>query len=200
MLTYDVLMLAVLVGACVWGAYKGFVWQLASLASIGISYLVAIRFRGQVAELIGAEPPWNMFAAMLILYVGTSIVIWLACRVVSKTIDDLKLNSFDRQIGALFGAAKGVILCLIITLFAVTLLEGSQRQSILDSRSGYYLAHLINRTHTMMPPEVHEVLAPYLHRLDPSLDHPDQVLGHGRSPEAVRPELLMLPTGPGDSR
>ena len=189
--TYDILMLAVLVGACAWGAYKGLAWQIVSLASIGASYLVAIKFRGRVAELIGGEPPWNTFLAMLILYIGTSVFIWLAFRLISKTIDDLKLQGFDRQIGAIFGVVKGVILCVIITLFAVTLLDGAQRQSILDSRSGYYMAQLIDRAHTVMPSEVHDVLGPYLHRLNPSLDGPDHTLGHDLSSDSG-PDLLLL--------
>ena len=171
---YDILMLAVLVGATILGAYKGFAWQIASLASIFVSYFVAIQFRNQVAEFIGAEPPWNMFLAMLILYLGTSVLIWLVFRLVSKTIDDMKLTGFDRQIGAIFGAAKGVILCIVITLFAVTLLEDSQRQTIIDSRSGYHIARILHRAHGVLPHEVIEVLDPYLHKLDERLDPLDR--------------------------
>ena len=35
-------------------------------------------------------------------------------------IDRVKLNEFDRQMGALVGFAKGVLLCIAITFFAVT--------------------------------------------------------------------------------
>ena len=73
--TYDILMLAVLIGTIAWGAYKGFAWQIASLASIAVSYMVAIRFRGPVADIIGGQPPWNTFLAMLVLYIGSSLAI-----------------------------------------------------------------------------------------------------------------------------
>jgi membrane protein required for colicin V production len=102
-------------------------------------------------------------------------------------------------VGAIFGVAKGVVLCVIITLFAVTLLDDSQRQVILDSRSGHYMARLIDRAHAVMPTEVHEVLGPYLHRLSPTLDDPDHALGHDWH-GAAGPDLLMLPSGSANPR
>src|SRR5262245_36460026 len=45
MQAYDVLMLIVLGLAIVWGAWKGLAWQIASIASIGVSYFVALHFR-----------------------------------------------------------------------------------------------------------------------------------------------------------
>lgn len=187
MQTYDILMLAVLVGAIAFGAYRGFVWQLASLASIGVSYVVAVRFREPVARMIGGEPPWNALLAMLLLYIGTSVVIWLAFRAISKTIDSLQLTGFDRQIGALFGAIKGVILCAIITLLAVMMLDESQRQSVIDSRSGYYVAQLLSRVHGVLPADVHEALEPYFHRLDERLDDSDPILGEAEAGEEAGP-------------
>lgn len=182
--TYDMIMLGVLGAATILGAVKGFAWQLASLASIVVSYIMAVQFRAPVAAVIGGEPPWNAFLAMLLIYVGTSVVIWFGFRLVAKTIDGLKLRDFDRQIGALFGAAKGGLLCILITLFAVALLQGPQRQSVVDSRSGYYIARLLNRAHPIIPPEVHEVLETYLHSLDERLD--EGLDGYG---QAHRDEL-----------
>ena len=70
---------------------------------------------------------------MLVLYVVTAGAIWLLFRLVSGIIDRLKLKEFDRQLGALFGLAKGVLYCVIITFFAVTLSEPA-RQAVLQSR------------------------------------------------------------------
>ena len=53
---YDILMLSVVLGATVWGAWKGLAWQIASLASMVVSYYVALRFRDPVAGLIDALP------------------------------------------------------------------------------------------------------------------------------------------------
>lgn len=167
--TYDVAMLAVLIVATGLGAWKGFAWQVASLAALFASYLVAYRYRQPVAEWLPIGSPWNTFLAMLLLYMGTSLLIWVAFHWVHELIDRVKLKEFDRQIGALFGLAKGVVLCMIITLFAVTLLGDQQRQSIIDSRSGYYIAVMLDRSHAVMPDELSDVLDPYLHTLDSRL-------------------------------
>lgn len=176
---YDLFMLIVLIAATVFGAWKGLAWQLASMGSIFLSYFVAHTFREQVASLIDASPPWNKFLAMLILFLATSLAVWLSFRFVSQAIDRVKLKEFDRQIGALLGIAKGVMLCVIITLFAVTLLGDAQRQQIIGSRSGYYIAVLLDRSHAIMPPEVHDVLEPYIHSLDDRLEDDQRFFSHG---------------------
>ncbi|MFV1968070.1 MAG: CvpA family protein [Pirellulaceae bacterium] len=158
-------MLGILLGATLFGAWKGLAWQVASLAAIVASYLVALQFRDQVSGFISTKPPWNVFLAMLILYVGTSLLIWLGFRFVSSFMDRLKLKEFDRQIGALFGFAKGVLLCVIVTLFAVALSDDAQRTAIVQSRSGYYIARLLDKSHSVMPEEMHEVLHPYMQPL-----------------------------------
>ena len=170
--TYDILMIAVLVCATLFGAWKGLAWQVASLAAIVASYYVAFHFRDQVAEQIHTTPPWNVFIAMLLLYVGTSFVIWVVFRLVSRFIDRVKLKEFDRQIGALFGLGKGVLLCVIITLFAVTLLGDQQRETIIRSKSGYYIALLLDKADRVLPREVQDVLDPYIHELDQQIRNP----------------------------
>ncbi len=167
---YDIIMLVVLVGAVLFGAIKGFAWQLASIASILVSYFVAYRFREPFSQSIQADPPWNRFLAMLILYVGTALVVWVLFRMVSGTIDRMRLKEFDRQIGALFGLAKGALYCMLITMFAVSLTGNSIREKIVESRSGRYIAKVLDRSQAVIPPEIHEVVAPYLNRFDERFD------------------------------
>jgi membrane protein required for colicin V production len=167
--TYDACMLVVLVGATLWGAWKGMAWQVASSASLVASYLVALRFSAPLAHHFGQQAPLNRFIAMFVLYMGTSLVIWFAFRIIHGFIDRLRLKEFDRQMGALFGAGKGVLLCVAITFFAVTL-SSKARSAVLESRSGYYIALLLNRADRVMPRELHQVLDPYLNRLEYELD------------------------------
>lgn len=166
---YDLIMLIVLGMATIFGAIKGFAWQVASLASILVSYFVAYRFRYDVAEMIQAKPPWNQFLAMLILYVGTSFVIWVGFRLLSGTIDRVRLKEFDRHLGAAFGLAKGCVYCLLITMFATSLLGPKQQAAICQSRSGYYIAKTLDHGIGILPKEIHDVVGPYLARLDEKL-------------------------------
>ncbi len=177
MQTYDIIMSLVLALATLWGFWKGFAWQLATLASLILSYLVAYRFRTPVASYIDADPPWNVALAMLLLYLGTSLFVWVGFRFVRGMLDSLKLRDFDRQLGGLVGAATGVVLCVVITLFAVTLLSQQHRDQIIHSKSGHLLAVLLDKSHTVMPAELHKVIHPHLHEVlegatsSPDFDH-----------------------------
>lgn len=173
--TYDLVMLGLLVAATFLGAVKGLAWQVASLTSMVASYWVARQFHGEISPHIQIAPPWNTFAAMLILYVATSAAIWVLFRMMASAIDRMRMKDFDRQLGALFGFGKGVLLCMIITLFAVTLLGESVRQAIIRSKSGNYIARLMHDAGNVMPPELKSILDPYLKNFDERLEAPAQI-------------------------
>ena len=173
MCAYDILMLIVLLLCTMFGAWRGMAWQVAALASLVVSCVVAVRCSGPLAPFISVNEPWNRFVAMLLLYLATSLVIWLLFRMVANVIDRVHLREFDRQVGALFGLAKGVLWCLVITFFAVTLSE-SARQAVLRSRSGHYTAMLIHRATPVLPKDIRDVLGRYIDELHRKL-HPNEV-------------------------
>jgi membrane protein required for colicin V production len=170
MQTYDLVMLAVLGAATIFGFWKGLAWQVASLASLIVSYFVALRFADRLAPMVSQHAPWNKFIAMLIIYAGASLAIWMAFRVVAGFIDQVKLKEFDRQMGALVGFAKGVLFCIAITFFAVTLLGQERRDQIIASRSGQYIVQFLDKADSVAPPEVKEVIGPYIDQINRRLD------------------------------
>jgi membrane protein required for colicin V production len=170
MQTYDLLMLLVLVATTVFGFWKGMAWQIASLASLGVSYVASLKFSEQLAPVFGDHAPWNRFVAMLAIYMGTSFLIWTMFRFISGAIDKVRLQSFDKQIGAMFGFAKGVLLCIAVTFFAVTLLPPAQGDMIVGSQSGHYIVALLDKAHSVFPPELHQVLDPYLNKVEQRLN------------------------------
>ena len=186
---YDIFMLIVLVGAAVFGAWKGVAWQLASIASVLLSAIVAMRFSGLLAPSLSAEEPWNQFLAMGILFAATSLGVWIAFRFVAKMIDRVKLKEFDRQMGALLGVAKGLLYCLVLTFFAVTLSEGT-RQRVLDSRSGYYAAVLVQKGTPLMPEKVRSALGKYIQKLDEGLNPGTRPMIPGEDPEGLGNTIL----------
>jgi membrane protein required for colicin V production len=166
---YDIVMLTVLGFATLFGFWKGMTWQLASLASLVLSYFLALKFSEPLAPLFGQSAPLNRFIAMLAIYVATSIAVWLGFRLVAGALDRIRLRDFDHQIGGLFGLIKGVLLCLGITFFALGLAP-ALREHIINSRSGHYISLLLNKADVVMPPEIHQVLDPYLNQLEERLD------------------------------
>lgn len=172
--TYDIVMLVVLAAAIAFGFWKGLAWQVASLAAVFASYFVAISFRGVLTPMISVDPPLNGFLAMLILYVGTSLVIWLAFGAIRRSIERMQLKEFDRQSGALLGALKGALLCMVITMFAVTVAGENSRRAVIQSKSGYLIARSINQLSAVVPADLHKVLDPYFDKFNEKLTEPLQ--------------------------
>ena len=170
MQTYDLVMLAVLAFATIFGFWKGLAWQVASLASLVVSYFAALKFADKLAPMVSEHAPFNKFAAMLIIYAGTSLAIWMLFRVVAGVIDGIKLKEFDRQMGALVGFAKGVLICIAITFFALSLLGQVQREKIIASRSGHYIVQVLDKAEAVAPPEIKGVITPYIERINQQFD------------------------------
>lgn len=162
---YDLVMIGILAVAALLGYFKGIVWQVAWILGIVASGFVALRFSGQVAPWFGNQAPWNRFAAMLALYAGTSIAVWLVFRLVSRAINAVHLSAFDHQLGLLFGLAKGALLCVVITFFTVTMAP-AYRPQVVASRSGRIVADLIVRADTFLPPDIHETVDPFVRQFE----------------------------------
>ena len=162
---YDLVMLGILAATALLGYFKGMVWQLAWIAGIVVSGFVAMRFGSQFAPYFGQQAPWNRFASMRALYVGTSFGVWLVFRIVSGAINAIHLSAFDHQLGLLFGAAKGGLLCVVITFFAVTLAP-DYRPQVVASRSGRIVADLLVRADEFLPKEIHDSIDPFVKQFE----------------------------------
>ncbi len=162
---YDLVMLGILAGAALLGYFKGMVWQLAWIAGIVASSYVSFRFGAVLAPFFGTQAPWNRFAAMLAIYVGTSLAVWLVFRVISGAINAVHLSAFDHQLGLLLGLAKGLLLCVVVTFFSV-ILAPAYRHQIVASRSGRLVAELIVRADTYLPKEIHDTVEPFVKQFE----------------------------------
>ena len=166
---YDVVMLVVIGGAVWFGFWKGLAWQIASIAAVCVSYIVAVNFREPVSRFIQAEEPWNRIGAMLVLFLGTSIVIWIMYGRVKGSIKRLELKGFDRQAGALLGAVKGALLAMVITMFSVSLLGDSARNAIHTSKIGPYVISGIGKVSGIVPTEVARFIQPHVDKFHEQL-------------------------------
>lgn len=168
---YDLVMLGILAAAAVLGYFKGMVWQLAWIAGIAASGFLALRFSGQLAPYFGQQAPWNRLIAMLAIYVGTSLAVWLVFSVISGAINAVHLSSFDHQLGLLLGLAKGALMCVVVTFFAVTLAP-AYRHQIVSSRSGRLVAEIIVRADELLPPNIAEPVQPFVKQFEEQFRQP----------------------------
>lgn len=173
---YDLLMAAILVVLTVYGYFKGMAWQIAYVASFVASYFIATRFADQIApqitSMFNVGAPANKLVAMVLIYAVASFGVWMIFRMVRRVIDSVKMEGFDHQMGAILGFGRGVLWCVGVTFIVLTVLPlpVTQKQQIVNSKSGYYIAQLIDKTDSLFPPEVHQVVGPYLDRLGNELE------------------------------
>lgn len=167
---FDALILCILIFATIRGAMKGIVWQLAVIASLVFCFFFAGGLSQALAPHIGVEAPLNRWISMFILYTVFSFLAFGAARLIRDWMEEIRFVEFDKHLGAVLGFVKGAIFCLFVTFFAVTLSE-KFRGEVLESQSGRVAALVMDRLHPVMPAELHDVLEPYIHRLDqPGLD------------------------------
>src|SRR5437899_1736252 len=68
MTTYDAVMVGLLIAGMIWGAWRGITWQLASIASLVLGYLVAFPMSGQLAPRFPGEPIVARSLALMAVY------------------------------------------------------------------------------------------------------------------------------------
>jgi len=128
-----------------------------------------VHFSAFLAPYFRAQEPWNRFLAMFVLFVVTALAVWIVFRFISGLIERVKLKEFDRQMGALFGLAKGSLLCIVITFFAVTLGEAT-RHMVLTSYSGNAIARITRHAVPILPEDVRTNFGKYIDEFEKKLD------------------------------
>lgn len=160
MTIYDAAMAGVLVAGLIWGAWRGITWQIASMASLVLGYLVAHPVSGQIATHFPGPPVVARGVAMLVVYAAVSGGVFLAAWLVRATLRQLKFEAFDRHLGMVLGGLEGVIVGLVVTFFTVSLAPQS-REPIFSSTTGKLVGRLMDSVGPVLPSEVRDELAPF---------------------------------------
>ncbi len=169
MQAYDTIFLLIVLATAFYGWRKGLSNQVASIVSLVVSSLVAMRYQPALAPKINLAPPLNMWAASIVLFMGTAFVIWIVFRQIRSSIEAMKLGEFDYQMGAVLGAAKGFLIASILTVGAYSLL-GGQSEAIIRSKSAYAVAQFLGVIEPMIPTDFHGLIAPYLARFEMGIE------------------------------
>ena len=93
-----------------------------------------------------------------------SLIIWLTYAYVNRSLEKAELDGFNRQMGALVGAFLGILLCMVVTMFSVSLLGQRAHDSIHYSKFGPYVLRGISMVHTVVPEELSASLDPHFDR------------------------------------
>ena len=158
---YDAAMAGVVVLGMIRGAWSGVTWQLASITSLVLGYVVAHPVSAQVAPYFPGDPVISRSLAMLAVYAGISAGVFLAAWAVRATLRRLKFEAFDRHLGMLLGGMEGALLGIVVTFFAVSL-SPKLREPVFSSPSGHLVGNVMNALGPVLPVEARKALAPFI--------------------------------------
>jgi membrane protein required for colicin V production len=168
---FDLVVIGVVLGAIALGGWKGFAWQVAGIVSLVAGFVVAIPLSKPLAPIFGHSEPLNRFVALAVLYICVSLGIYIVALVYRKTLERWQLHHWDKHLGAVMGGMKGILLCMTLTFFAITLFR-SLRDPIFNTKTGRLMGRAMMGLHPVLPEEVHDVIHPYIHHLDEPGDPP----------------------------
>lgn len=117
MATPEIVNLTLMVGTvayAVYGAWKGFIPQLGSVAAFLLGFLGAKLF----APVVAAQLELPLLLCYAVLFAIIFVLTMMLCKILHLTVKMLLLGPVDRLLGATVGAAKWLLLTsLLINLF-----------------------------------------------------------------------------------
>jgi membrane protein required for colicin V production len=121
MTAFDLMVIGVVGLSTVFGFMRGFVRVFVSLGAWVIAVLGAIRFSESVGGLLpdfGEAPATRYVLAFALILVGVLIVGALLGFILSRLVRAVGLGLLDRTLGGIFGVARGLLIAVIVVLFA----------------------------------------------------------------------------------
>jgi membrane protein required for colicin V production len=117
----DYLIIAGLLISIAWGAWRGLVREVISVAAWVLAFLGANYFGGPLADVLPDSVPTPELR-MLIAFVAVFIVILAVCTLVGQFLRKLVkvagLGELDHVLGGLFGVARALVILLAFAILA----------------------------------------------------------------------------------
>ena len=149
----DYFVIAALVVSIVWGAWRGLVHEVLSLAGWIMAFLAANLLAAPLSESFPANmrPEFRVVGAFIAVFVGTLVLTTILTALVTRFVRVSVLQSLDRWLGALFGLLRGLV--LIIAFATVAGLTSLPRKPVwTESATGYSLAQTVLQLRHWLPP------------------------------------------------
>jgi membrane protein required for colicin V production len=149
----DYVVIAVLVFSIAWGAWRGLVHEVLSLAGWVMAFLAANLLAAPLSETFPANmrPEFRVVGAFVLVFVGTLVLTTLLTALITKFVRVSVLQSLDRWLGALFGLLRGLVLIVALAMIA-GLTPLPRMPEWTNSATGYSLAQTVIQLKQWMPP------------------------------------------------
>ncbi len=157
----DALLATAMLLSMVLGAWRGFLYEVFSLAGWVAAFLLAKWFAADAAAYLplqGASDALKTVAGFLVVFVASAFGFGLVSWLVRKLAEKAGLRPVDRVLGSLFGMARGLIL-LVFAAFVVGLTPWARDVTWLESRLAQVLVVLAGHAKVLLPEEFLKVVS-----------------------------------------
>ena len=149
----DWILLALLAASMLLGALRGLVYEVLSVMGWIAAFLLAQWFAPTVSEKLpmqGSGETLRFAAAFVLVFIASVFAAGLISSLMKKLISAVGLRPVDRILGAIFGAFRGLILLLALSVVVhMTALRESDWW--LESKGGPMLMTLLKGLRPMLP-------------------------------------------------
>jgi len=138
--TLDFILLGVIGLFTLWGLFRGLFKEVFSTLGIGLAYWVSNAYNDALAPFFShwmKDPAIMHATAYLTLFVGANIAVMLIAWVLARAFRLTPPAVIEFLGGALFGAAKGVLICAVVLICLAVFLP--KAEFVRKSQVGGYL-------------------------------------------------------------
>lgn len=153
MLPVDWVLLTVLLGSTLLGAWRGLVFEVLSVLSWVMAFVVAQWWAHDVALWLPmgtASEGLRHAAAFVLVFVGAVFAGGLVAALLKRLISAVGLRPADRGLGAVFGLARGVLLLVVLAL-VVSMTPLHTAPDWQTSQSAQWLEVVVQGVRPMLP-------------------------------------------------
>ena len=127
MTVFDIYFLAIVAALTLRGLWRGFMLEWASVAGLIAGYLVAMTYADVLAQWLVSEtslhPSTAKYAGFLVVLLLTYVLVAALAKLLTKLLKLILLGWINRLLGAISGAAKGLLLSGVLLLAGQSLHE-----------------------------------------------------------------------------
>lgn len=156
----DVAVALVIVFSLVLGAWRGFLYELLSIAGWVLAFVAARWFAADVAGRLpmqGASPELRLVVAFAAVFVGVAFAAGLVTWLVRKLVSASALRPVDRSLGLVFGLFRAALILVVVGVVAAATPLGRQEFWV-SSASGTWLRWAGERGMALLPEDLGKVL------------------------------------------
>ena len=142
--SFDIIVMVIIGLGLVRGLFRGFVKEIASIAGVLAGFYGASVYYPMVAALLSTWIDTEIYCNLLgffLLFMAIVVGVGLVAGLLRYLLKIAFLGWVDRFCGMLFGAAKGVLVCVVIFIIATALVPG-RNTWISTSRLSPYLGEV----------------------------------------------------------